>query len=188
LATVAQSISAVTTLPTSLVEQEKMSAIVAETIRTAERFGVETTLEASRSFLIERAVQSALGRSQYLSLRLLSCEVSKGRLILKGVVPSYCLKQMAQTLVRKLLPEEHSIDNQMEIGRLEVGAIYLGSAINTAAKIGVNHNRDDVNSKDGIGVCLTRNSCEGLYLGLADKLLSWIAGRRSEDHQDLEID
>lgn len=46
--------------------------------------------------------QQRLQESSYLGLRGVVCEYHEGVLILRGHVPSFYLKQLAQTLVRKV--------------------------------------------------------------------------------------
>jgi hypothetical protein len=74
---------------------------------------------------VEQAVRIALNGSVYLPIRQVSCRVRLKTLVLRGVVPSYYLKQIAQERVRELLvsqkaPEDLVIDNQIEIaGKVE---------------------------------------------------------------------
>jgi hypothetical protein len=58
--------------------------------------------------------ESRLRRSAYLALQNLSCEFRAGVLILRGCVPSYYLKQVAQAVVAAV-DGVGRIDNQIEI-------------------------------------------------------------------------
>lgn len=90
--------------------------MVSVTILSTHASQGETTPQECHCARIERAVHSVLSRSPYWLLRCVQCEVRKKTLILRGVVPSYFLKQMAQTLIRAELPSGLSIENQIEIG------------------------------------------------------------------------
>jgi len=48
------------------------------------------------------AALTLLHSNSYTALRRLRCEVTEGVVIVHGVVPSYYLKQMVQTIVRRL--------------------------------------------------------------------------------------
>jgi osmotically-inducible protein OsmY len=58
--------------------------------------------------------ESKLRRSAYLALQHLSCEAHAGVLTLRGRLPSYYLKQVAQAVVAAVEGVEH-IDNQIEV-------------------------------------------------------------------------
>jgi osmotically-inducible protein OsmY len=60
--------------------------------------------------LAERRLRS----NPYLALKNVSCDSLDGRLILRGCVPSYYLKQIAQQAVASLEGVER-IDNQIEV-------------------------------------------------------------------------
>lgn len=57
-------------------------------------------------------------RSDFLALRRVRCEFAEGRLTLRGIVPSFHLKQLAQTLVRDLPGVSH-IANWVEVATRE---------------------------------------------------------------------
>jgi BON domain len=59
-------------------------------------------------------VQQRLNTSPYLALRLIRCSCDDARIILHGRLPSYYLKQLAQTLARQVT-EAHEIDNRLEV-------------------------------------------------------------------------
>jgi osmotically-inducible protein OsmY len=64
---------------------------------------------------IAETARVALRRSAYFELRDVSCDFSGGVLTLSGRVPSYHLKQLAQTAVANV-PGVVEIDNHVEVG------------------------------------------------------------------------
>jgi hypothetical protein len=60
------------------------------------------------------ATQLALRNSGYQSLSRVSCEVWGGKVVLAGEVPSYYVKQLAQTVVQRLVFVEH-VENRHEV-------------------------------------------------------------------------
>ncbi len=64
------------------------------------------------------AVLRRLSASGYVSLRALRCEVAGAVVILRGALPSYYLKQMAQTLVLRLTGVR-GVTNLVEVRRTE---------------------------------------------------------------------
>lgn len=76
---------------------------------------VTDDIHATRSpASIERAAQIQLARSGYTSLRAVTCRFRDGTLILRGDVPSYFHKQVAQEAIRKVKSVE-SIENEIEV-------------------------------------------------------------------------
>lgn len=63
---------------------------------------------------LDDRVHSALQRSPHLANRNLRFETEEGRVILRGVVPSYYQKQMAQEILRAVEGVEE-IENQLEV-------------------------------------------------------------------------
>jgi hypothetical protein len=61
------------------------------------RVGCGAECEAVRT-----AARTALQLSSYAPLRRLRCEVTEAEVIVAGVLPSYYLKQMAQTVLQRL--------------------------------------------------------------------------------------
>ncbi|RIK88581.1 MAG: hypothetical protein DCC67_00595 [Planctomycetota bacterium] len=51
---------------------------------------------------LQRAVLDALWRSGYAALSFIGCDVDAGRVVLRGSVPSYHLKQLAQVCARRV--------------------------------------------------------------------------------------
>jgi osmotically-inducible protein OsmY len=68
----------------------------------------------ARSHPIQELAQAKLRRSPYYDVRNAACNFHEGVLTLRGRVSSYYLKQMAQTLVRRL-DGVGEIDNQLEV-------------------------------------------------------------------------
>jgi hypothetical protein len=62
--------------------------------------------------------QAKLANSPYLPLRNLRCDDHEGVLAVRGQVPTYYLKQLAQTVVRDI-PGVEVINNQVLVVRLE---------------------------------------------------------------------
>ncbi|MBI3463443.1 MAG: BON domain-containing protein [Planctomycetes bacterium] len=60
------------------------------------------------------AALNALRTSPYLPLRSLKCSERRGVITIQGSVPTYYLKQLAQTLVRQI-PTSRRIENQIEV-------------------------------------------------------------------------
>jgi hypothetical protein len=63
---------------------------------------------------IAEGAESCLRSNSYLALKNVSCEYCEGVLTLRGCLPSYYLKQMAQTAVARL-DGVLRIDNQIEV-------------------------------------------------------------------------
>ena len=64
---------------------------------------------------IERDIIRDLQRCGYLDVRGVSCEYDHGVLTLRGGVPSYYLKQIAQTVVLDRLQHAAVLKNQVEV-------------------------------------------------------------------------
>ena len=69
----------------------------------------ETEAELTAQITVE------LGNSSYHAVRRVGCELRDGTLTLRGQVPSYFLKQIAQTVVRRGLHASVRIDNRVEV-------------------------------------------------------------------------
>ena len=67
----------------------------------------------SREFL-EASVQTQLRHSPYSSLRRISCTLDNGVLVLRGRVPSYYLKQIAQNVAISV-DGVSAVQNQLEV-------------------------------------------------------------------------
>jgi hypothetical protein len=64
--------------------------------------------------LMEHQAQALLLRTPYPALRSVSCECRGAELILRGRLPSFFLKQMAQSAVARL-PGVDRVVNQIEV-------------------------------------------------------------------------
>ncbi len=76
-----------------------------------------TAVRWEREKALEADANAVLGESSYHAVRRVSCEVRDGMLVLRGRVPSFYMKQIAQTVVRHLLDGNFVIDNQLEVER-----------------------------------------------------------------------
>ena len=63
---------------------------------------------------IAQQAERLLQASSYSALQQVSCRVDDGALTLHGAVPSYFLKQVAQSLVARL-PMVHHINNRIAV-------------------------------------------------------------------------
>jgi hypothetical protein len=61
--------------------------------------------------LAERGLRS----SRYSALRHVSCDYRGGVLVLRGCLPSYYLKQIAQEVVAQLVKGVGRLDNQIQV-------------------------------------------------------------------------
>lgn len=55
-------------------------------------------------------VRLRLSHSPYWSLRQLACEVEQGRVVVRGTVPTYYLKQVAQTVASQAVEKERLVN------------------------------------------------------------------------------
>jgi osmotically-inducible protein OsmY len=63
---------------------------------------------------VERTVRSAFQESNYQAIREVSCEFHSGVVTLRGTVPTFFLKQVAQHIAGKLMTVSR-IDNRLEV-------------------------------------------------------------------------
>ena len=84
-----------------------------------------TTGTTARERRIEEAAEGRLRRSSYLALRDIDCMSCEGVVTLRGCLPTYYLKQIAQHVVAEL-EGVCGISNQIEVlassGRAVVGS------------------------------------------------------------------
>ncbi len=64
---------------------------------------------------VESAAQSVLWQSAYDAVRDVRCSYRNGVVTLYGRVATFYLKQVAQTLVAKQIPQAATIDNRIEV-------------------------------------------------------------------------
>ena len=84
------------------------------TVQSKPPSAARTTVISSLEDLITVAAESPLLKSSYLELRRVSCEFQAGILTLRGRVPRYYLKQIAQSLVTEVSGVTE-IDNQLDV-------------------------------------------------------------------------
>ena len=63
---------------------------------------------------IQALAEWGLRRSRYPALRAVSCDYQDGVLVLRGCLPSYYLKQVAQEVVARL-DGVQAVDNQIQV-------------------------------------------------------------------------
>jgi osmotically-inducible protein OsmY len=64
--------------------------------------------------VVQAEVQARLRKSGYHELQLVSCDFHEGVLTLRGRVPSFYLKQVAQEVIRRLDGAEE-VNNRLEV-------------------------------------------------------------------------
>jgi osmotically-inducible protein OsmY len=62
-------------------------------------------------------VRAELLKSPYLPIRAVSCRLDDGVLTLKGKVPSYYFKQVAQRIAMDAIGGLAAVDNQLQVER-----------------------------------------------------------------------
>ena len=63
---------------------------------------------------LRELAEGCLRRNPYLALKSVSCEWRDGVLVLRGCLPSYYLKQVAQEVVARL-DGVQAVDNQIQV-------------------------------------------------------------------------
>jgi len=71
--------------------------------------------QTPRELAMEEQAQSELSSSKYLGVRRLSCQVRRGVLTLNGRVPSFYLKQVAQSLLRRYLERGIILEDRLDV-------------------------------------------------------------------------
>jgi hypothetical protein len=86
------------------------------------RWNVSTQVETRRrpvqtpgELAIEEQAQAELSNAPYPAVRRVSCQVKGGVLSLQGRVPSFYLKQVAQTLLRRYLAAGCVLENRLDV-------------------------------------------------------------------------
>jgi hypothetical protein len=78
---------------------------------------IEPTAQgANRGDALLAQANANLGGSPYYAVRRVLCELRDGNLVLNGRVPSYFLKQVAQTVVRHGMAGTIEIVNRVQVG------------------------------------------------------------------------
>ncbi len=85
----------------------------AETSSACEKPGT-SFLDAQANSPVAMAALRSLEASSYKLLKQIKCEEREGALLLRGTVPSYFLKQMAQTVVQGV-PGVLEISNRIDV-------------------------------------------------------------------------
>lgn len=88
--------------------------MIEDRVRQRNRVPIEL-LRAQWEQEITERLNAELGNSSYYAVRRVLCEFCDGTLILRGQVPSYFLKQIAQTVVRRGSNGSVRIENQLEV-------------------------------------------------------------------------
>lgn len=70
------------------------------------RSGSQEAVALARSVM---EVRIRLSHSPYWSVRQLACEVEQGRVVIRGCVPTYYLKQVAQTVASQTVDKERLV-------------------------------------------------------------------------------
>lgn len=76
--------------------------------------GVSTTPRPALAEQIAEGAENCLRHNSYLALKNVQCECAEGVLTLRGCLPTYYLKQMAQAVVARL-EGVHRIVNEIEV-------------------------------------------------------------------------
>jgi osmotically-inducible protein OsmY len=84
---------------------------------------IEQSQASDQRLSVRELAERCLGSNPYLALKNITCEVTQGTLTLRGCLPSYYLKQIAQAAVARIDGVER-IDNQIEV---------IGTALNHAS-------------------------------------------------------
>jgi hypothetical protein len=66
---------------------------------------------------VQAEAERALRCGRYPALKKLSCDYRGGVLVLRGCLPSYYLKQVAQEVVAHQVPGVSRLDNQIQVVR-----------------------------------------------------------------------
>ncbi len=82
------------------------------------RLAVDARRGAEQKRAFEHAAKSDLKRSGYHPVRSVTCHYDNGVLTLRGRLPSFFLKQVAQSVVRHRLEGLVTIDNQVEVSHV----------------------------------------------------------------------
>jgi hypothetical protein len=74
-------------------------------------------LEHNSPATMEEAARSRLAKAGYHSLRMVTCQFRQGKLILRGQVPTYYQKQLAQESLRALT-DAGRIVNEIKVSKM----------------------------------------------------------------------
>lgn len=76
---------------------------------------IEQSPRELRDLSVEEQVQAELSNSRYLPVRKLTCQVKGGVLTLHGCVPSFHLKQVAHSLLRRYLEKGIVLEDRSHV-------------------------------------------------------------------------
>ena len=95
-------------------KRRRTKAEVAAPTRPAAIAAPVAETQAERDRMLESQATAELHNSAYHAVRRVSCEVRDSTLTLRGRLPSFYLKQIAQTVVRRI-DGIVMIDNEVEV-------------------------------------------------------------------------
>jgi hypothetical protein len=75
---------------------------------------LQQTRTAKTDCVLHNAVMQNFERSGYRALTDVQCEITDGRVALSGVVPSFFLKQIAQTIILRM-GRFNGVSNHLEV-------------------------------------------------------------------------
>ncbi len=81
---------------------------------------MQTDANNTSQAMLLAAIDDAFLKSNYLALRTIEVEINEDFLVLKGRVPSFYLKQMAQTHAGRAV-QEYRVVNEIEVVPDELG-------------------------------------------------------------------
>ena len=99
----------------SIAKHDLSQAPVGEVVAVRAAQRLDESQEAERKRQIEAVAHRQLAQSSYPVVREVDCIYEAGVLTLRGRVPSYYLKQIAQTLVLDRLEGVVKINNQLVV-------------------------------------------------------------------------
>jgi osmotically-inducible protein OsmY len=106
--------------PPAISERPESSAVFAVPHRrAASSSGEAFSRPAWHDSELRSRVVAALINSGYAALAFIGCDVVRNRVILKGSVPSYHLKQLAQEFAQRV-DGVGRIDNRLQVRRFDV--------------------------------------------------------------------
>jgi osmotically-inducible protein OsmY len=88
---------------------------------TASRIAVPTVSECATDDMLRDAILNGLRQSGYRALARVQCEVVGGTVALSGVVPSFFLKQIAQTIIMRMSGVTR-LTNRLEVQSSSAGS------------------------------------------------------------------
>jgi len=80
--------------------------------------------QTPRELSLEEQARADLSNSQYLAVRKLWCEVKGGVLTLHGRIPSFHLKQVAHSLLRRYLEKGIVLDDRSDVAADTVDSTF----------------------------------------------------------------